>query len=93
MQISPKDLSRTENKARHTFKTVVFSRNSANALAASTPIVFPPRWISSTTVGSTALRWGSMSDLESNLRLFPWRENTFAAVDAIRKLNGAKSGR
>ena len=25
-----------------------------------------------------------MSDLESSLRLFPWRENIFAAVDAMK---------
>lgn len=54
----------------------VLDRNSARAFAASTPSVFPPKWISSIAVGSTASRRGAISARVSSFRPRPCNENT-----------------
>jgi hypothetical protein len=48
-------------RRRQTLSLVAFTRNSASACAASTPIVFPPRRTSSTSAGSTLARRSSTS--------------------------------
>jgi hypothetical protein len=64
-----------------TLSLVVALKKSASAVDASTPMVLPPRWISSMAVGSTSLSQGSMSALVSSLSPFPCRERT--AVVAV----------
>ena len=66
-----------------TFSDFVLVRNSASARDASTPIVLPPKWISSITSGLTSLSIGAMSSLVSSLRPLPSIENIFAFVVMI----------
>lgn len=63
---------------------VAFVKNSARASAASTPMVFPPKWTSSMMIGSTSFIQGSKSALVSSFRDFPWIDRTLDIVDVIK---------
>lgn len=57
-----------------TLSTSVFSRNSAKAWADSIPMVFPPRWISSTILGSAFDNIGSISARVLSFKPSPCKE-------------------